>query len=89
MSKSGLKEGVVTVLSRHTTTAVTINEAEPRLMDDIRQVGGAGAPQRGGEGSWCCHETSASEQSHASKLTAGPGGAAEAGRHGVRKPLEA
>jgi thiamine phosphate synthase YjbQ (UPF0047 family) len=27
----------VTVLSRHTTTAVVINEAETRLMDDIRQ----------------------------------------------------
>ena len=26
------------VLSRHTTTAVTINECEPRLLDDIRQV---------------------------------------------------
>ena len=30
----------VTVLSRHTTTAVTVNEAEPRLMDDIRQASG-------------------------------------------------
>lgn len=35
---SGVTEGQVNVLSRHTTTAVTINEAEPRLMDDIRQV---------------------------------------------------
>ena len=35
---AGLKDGVVNVLSRHTTTAVTINEAESRLMDDIRQV---------------------------------------------------
>lgn len=49
VANSGLKEGVVTVLSRHTTTAVTINEAEPRLMDDIRQVGVLGLV-RGVEG---------------------------------------
>lgn len=28
--------GFVNVLSRHTTTALTINENEPRLMDDTR-----------------------------------------------------
>uniref|UniRef100_A0A7S0RDX2 Secondary thiamine-phosphate synthase enzyme n=1 Tax=Chlamydomonas leiostraca TaxID=1034604 RepID=A0A7S0RDX2_9CHLO len=33
----GLQEGFVNVLSRHTTTAVTINENEARLMDDVRQ----------------------------------------------------
>lgn len=33
----GVKEGCVTVLSRHTTTAVTINENETRLLDDIRR----------------------------------------------------
>jgi hypothetical protein len=41
ISAHALREGYVNVLSRHTTTAVTINEAEPRLMDDIRQVGGS------------------------------------------------
>ena len=35
--KAGVKEGAVTILSRHTTTAVVINEAETRLMDDMRQ----------------------------------------------------
>ena len=35
--ESGMSNGTVNVLSRHTTTAVTINEAEDRLMDDIRQ----------------------------------------------------
>ena len=35
--KSGCLEGVVTVLSRHTTCAITINELEPRLIDDARQ----------------------------------------------------
>ena len=37
VAKSGVKEGVLTVLSRHTTTAITINEMEGRLVDDIRQ----------------------------------------------------
>mmetsp|Transcript_19827 Transcript_19827/g.58905 ORF Transcript_19827/g.58905 Transcript_19827/m.58905 type:complete len:239 (-) Transcript_19827:176-892(-) len=37
LEASSVQEGCVNVLSRHTTTAVTINEAEPRLMDDIRQ----------------------------------------------------
>eukprot|EP01041_Mallomonas_annulata_P010160 gene10160-21178_t len=32
-----IKEGVVTVLSRHTTCGVTINEMEGRLVDDLRQ----------------------------------------------------
>ena len=38
--QTGLREGFVNVLSRHTTTAVTINENEARLLDDVRQVGG-------------------------------------------------
>lgn len=37
LKSSGITEGVVTVLSRHTTTAITINEMEGRLVDDIRQ----------------------------------------------------
>lgn len=36
--QAGLEEGFVNVLSRHTTTAVTINENESRLIDDVRQV---------------------------------------------------
>lgn len=35
--KAGVKEGTVNVLSRHTTTAIVINENEPRLVDDTRQ----------------------------------------------------
>lgn len=34
---SGVLEGQVNVLSRHTTTAITINEMEGRLVDDVRQ----------------------------------------------------
>lgn len=37
LAKTGITEGVVNVVSRHTTTAVIINESEPRLLDDIRQ----------------------------------------------------
>lgn len=35
--KAGISNGCVNVLSRHTTTAVTINEMEGRLVDDVRQ----------------------------------------------------
>ena len=37
VSKSECKEGVVTVLSKHSTVSVTINEMEGRLVDDTRQ----------------------------------------------------
>lgn len=33
---SGINEGIVIITSRHTTTAVTINENEPRLLEDMR-----------------------------------------------------
>ena len=36
VASSGLRQGTVTVVSRHTTTAVTINEWESRLVNDIR-----------------------------------------------------
>ena len=36
VKSSGVQEGTVTVVSRHTTTSVTINEWESRLVDDIR-----------------------------------------------------
>ncbi|MGK3737093.1 MAG: thiamine phosphate synthase YjbQ (UPF0047 family), partial [Bacillariaceae sp.] len=37
VAKSGCKEGTVTVLSKHSTVSVSINELEGRLVDDIRQ----------------------------------------------------
>ncbi|GBF87527.1 secondary thiamine-phosphate synthase enzyme [Raphidocelis subcapitata] len=37
VARLGVAEGFVNVLSRHTTTAVCINEYETRLLDDIRQ----------------------------------------------------
>lgn len=36
LEESGIKNGFVIVGSRHTTTAVTINEYEERLLEDIR-----------------------------------------------------
>jgi secondary thiamine-phosphate synthase enzyme len=33
--KSGMTEGIVNVIARHTTTALAINEAEPRLLEDL------------------------------------------------------
>ena len=36
IAKSGLRDGSVLVVSRHTTTAVTINEWESRLVRDLR-----------------------------------------------------
>lgn len=37
VASTGIITGSVTVLSRHTTTAITINEMESRLVDDARQ----------------------------------------------------
>lgn len=37
VAASGIQSGVVTILSKHTTTAITINEMEGRLVDDTRQ----------------------------------------------------
>lgn len=37
LSSSGMRSGVVHVLSRHTTTAVTINERESRLARDVEE----------------------------------------------------
>mmetsp|Transcript_16994 Transcript_16994/g.32555 ORF Transcript_16994/g.32555 Transcript_16994/m.32555 type:complete len:196 (-) Transcript_16994:203-790(-) len=37
LEEAGISNGFVNVLSRHTTTAITINECEQRLIDDVRQ----------------------------------------------------
>jgi len=36
LAKSGIKNGFVTVTSQHTTTAISINENEERLVEDVR-----------------------------------------------------
>lgn len=35
--ETGIRDGVVIVTSRHTTTAITINEHESRLLEDARR----------------------------------------------------
>lgn len=35
LSQSGIRQGVLTVISRHTTAFVSINEREPRLQQDM------------------------------------------------------
>ena len=37
LEESGMKNGVVNVISRHTTTAITINERESRLARDMEE----------------------------------------------------
>jgi thiamine phosphate synthase YjbQ (UPF0047 family) len=37
LKKSGMRNGVVNVISRHTTTAITINERESRLAQDMAE----------------------------------------------------
>lgn len=36
LAESGIGSGFVTVTSRHTTTALTINENEARLLEDVK-----------------------------------------------------
>ncbi|KAJ1438801.1 hypothetical protein B484DRAFT_392125 [Ochromonadaceae sp. CCMP2298] len=37
VSRSGCQEGVVTVMSKHSTVGVGVNEMEGRFVDDLRQ----------------------------------------------------
>lgn len=36
VAASGIRNGFVTVTSQHTTIAITINENEPRLLEDVK-----------------------------------------------------
>ena len=36
--ESGIQTGMVNIQTRHTTTAIVVNEAEPLLLDDMRQT---------------------------------------------------
>jgi thiamine phosphate synthase YjbQ (UPF0047 family) len=37
LEESGMQQGVINVISRHTTTAITINEREKRLAEDMAE----------------------------------------------------
>lgn len=47
VSASGVTEGMVTITSLHTTCALSVNENEARLFDDIRDFFLAVAPAEG------------------------------------------
>ena len=36
IQQSGIRDGFVTITSQHTTTAISVNEYEERLLDDIK-----------------------------------------------------
>jgi secondary thiamine-phosphate synthase enzyme len=38
VDRSGLRDGIVNVQSRHTTAAIVVNEAEPLLLEDLRET---------------------------------------------------
>jgi secondary thiamine-phosphate synthase enzyme len=38
LAQSGVCAGLLTVSTRHTTTALTINENEPRLLEDLKRT---------------------------------------------------
>jgi secondary thiamine-phosphate synthase enzyme len=44
---SGIRDGIVNVQTRHTTTAIVINENEPLLLDDLRETLERWAPAHG------------------------------------------
>ncbi len=45
--ESGVTNGFAIITSRHTTTAITINENESRLMDDLKNFFGRLVPESG------------------------------------------
>lgn len=38
VARSGIRTGIVNVQSHHTTAAILVNEAEPLLLEDLRQT---------------------------------------------------
>lgn len=47
LKHSGIKNGLLNVFTKHTTTALRINENEPRLMEDLKQFLEHHAPSSG------------------------------------------
>jgi len=45
VAESGIREGIVTVFSRHTTAAIKINENEPLLLHDMSRFLEEAAPR--------------------------------------------
>ena len=47
ISASNIKQGLVNVFTRHTTTALRINENEPRFLEDLKLFLEQHAPRNG------------------------------------------
>jgi secondary thiamine-phosphate synthase enzyme len=45
VERSGVRDGIVNVQTRHTTTAIIVNENEPLLLEDMRRTLERLAPQ--------------------------------------------
>jgi secondary thiamine-phosphate synthase enzyme len=61
-------EGTCTVFVRHTTTAITVNEAEPRLLGDLGGALGDLVPDTG----WDHDELDGNADSHVRAMLVGP-----------------
>ena len=48
LHEEGIEEGIAFVFTLHTTTALTVNEADPPLMKDIQNLLQRLAPENGG-----------------------------------------
>ncbi|MBV0903340.1 secondary thiamine-phosphate synthase enzyme YjbQ [Haloarcula salina] len=60
--------GTCTVFARHTTTGVTVNEAEPRLLDDLGDALADLVPDSG----WAHDELDGNADSHVRAMLVGP-----------------
>lgn len=47
VSRSGIRHGVVNIQTKHTTTALIINENEPLLLNDLKRILESYAPRDG------------------------------------------
>ena len=64
----GDADGTATVFSRHTTAGVTVNEAEPRLMEDIESSLGALVADEG----WAHDALDGNADAHLRAMLVGP-----------------
>jgi secondary thiamine-phosphate synthase enzyme len=64
----GDADGTATVFSRHTTAGVTVNEAEPRLMEDVESSLGALVADEG----WAHDALDGNADAHLRAMLVGP-----------------
>jgi secondary thiamine-phosphate synthase enzyme len=64
----GDADGTTTVFSRHTTAGVTVNEAEPRLMEDVESSLGALVADEG----WAHDALDGNADAHLRAMLVGP-----------------